>query len=150
MRGEGGVLIRGKFTPIRSGHFPPQRQSHPLFRQPGPRESNDSLRAASPPRPVVLDRRRGHFTRARTEPPANTTSSDVNVPATVIGGGENEGKKKDERSEKLLKRCYWVVGCCGLCETWDLSNQRRGGGRRGDNRRGGDMPLFVGGFNARV
>ena len=146
MRGEGGVLIRGKFTPIRSGHFPPQRQTHPLFRQPDPRDSNGSLRPTSAPRPVVLNRRRVHFTGPRTE--STNPTGEANVPAVVIAEGET--KKKDEKSEKLLKRCYWVIGCCGLCEAWDLSSQRADGGRRGASRRGDETPLFVGGFNATV
>ena len=35
MRGEGGVLVRGKFFGIGSGHMPPQRQRHELFELPG-------------------------------------------------------------------------------------------------------------------
>ncbi|KAL9101437.1 MAG: hypothetical protein Q9163_003309 [Psora crenata] len=31
MRGEGGVLVRGKFVGIRSGHLPPQRQRHEVL-----------------------------------------------------------------------------------------------------------------------
>ena len=38
MRGEGGVLIRGKFNGIRSGHFPPQRQHHEIMSLPPPME----------------------------------------------------------------------------------------------------------------
>ncbi|KAL9130652.1 MAG: hypothetical protein Q9217_001222 [Psora testacea] len=36
MRGEDGVLVRGKFVGTRSGHLPPQRQRHEVFRLPGP------------------------------------------------------------------------------------------------------------------
>ena len=36
MRGEDGVLIRGKFSGIRSGHLPPQRQQHETMSLPPP------------------------------------------------------------------------------------------------------------------
>ena len=144
MRGEGGVLVRGKFTPIRSGHFPPQRQAHALFGMPGSGGMNHAFGATSPPRPVVLDQRHVHFTGPRTQPVSTTDEGGVS--ATVIN--DNGGRKrKDERVEKLLKKAYWIMGCCGLCETWDLSYQQANRSRNGNEHRG-ETPLFVGGFNA--
>ena len=146
MRGEGGVLVRGKFTPIRSGHFPPQRQAHALFHMPGTRRSNDDVGALSAPRPVTLDQNHVRFTGPRTEPAS--TTDEGNVPATVMT--ENVGKpKKEERPERLLKKFYWVIGCCGLCGAWDLSSQHRNGLHQDSTIVGGEMPLFVGGFSAR-
>ncbi|KAL6717574.1 hypothetical protein ACLMJK_005489 [Lecanora helva] len=144
MRGEGGVLVRGKFTPIRSGHFPPQRQAHTLFRLPDPGRDSHPLEATSAPRPVRLDRRHVQFTGPRAEPVGTTGEGEV--PATVIN--ENEGRRrKDEKAERFFRGLYWALGCCGLCEAWDLSSEEKR--RRSESRVAGDRPLFVGGFNAR-
>lgn len=143
MRGEGGVLVRGKFVPIRSGHFPPQKQRHVLYRMPG--ENSESPRTAGPPRPINLEQRHVRFTGPRTNPVSTTGNEEVS--ATVMG--EDSGRKtKEERSEKILKRLYWVMGCCGLCEKWDLSAQNTDGSR--DTVHNASAPLFVGGTNAMV
>ena len=142
MRGEGGVLVRGKFTPIRSGHFPPQRHAHPLLPIPSP--TTNQGRPA--PRPVVLNQRHVRFTGPAIEPHSPTGHDPISP--TIIGG-ENSRKGKQEKTEKVLKRLYWVLGCCGLCEAWDLSNQHGHDTTGQSGRVRGVAPLLVGGFRAR-
>lgn len=144
MRGENGVLVRGKFTPIRSGHFPPQRQQNPIFRM---GNINDSARERSSPRPVVVDRNVG-FTGPRRERSHMTRDGVLQIGANLNDATQREKKKEGKCPEKVLKRLYYLVGCCCLCEKWDLMEGGTGTQRGFDGSTGG-APLFVGGFNAR-
>lgn len=143
MRGEDGVLVRGKFTPIRSGHFPPQRQQHALMRveEAAPAVGVGNGVTNLCPRPVAAGRH-VHFAGPRLEGPAAVSGSGV-------GTLEAEQKRRGgERSEKVLKKIYWFLACCGFCLKWRYKTQRGNEmQRRADGA--GDTPLFVGGFNAR-
>lgn len=108
----------------------------------------DSLRERSPPRPVTFDERRVHFTGPRMEPQPTTREGPVT--ATVMGEEAVGGKKRrEERVERVVKKVYWVLFCCGLCEKWDLGAEDGGGVQRGFDGAGGETPLLVGGFNVR-
>lgn len=152
MRGEGGILVRGKFTPIRSGHFPPQRQQHALFRvgDAGSHRRSGAARERSSARPVVGD---GHVRFAGPRVRRQGAGDEGPVPVSATGGGvtRSGAKKRGGRSERVLGKFYWVVGCCGLCERWEASAARGSGSQRGfEGSVGvGEMPLFVGGFDAR-
>lgn len=117
MRGENGVLVRGKFIPIRSGHLPPQRQINALYEMPttgsgqGPRTMSGALPDDRPARVVRFDDHDGTFNR------------DLRG---RVGQAERSAKPKkkmerEQRMEKWLKKVCWVIFCCGLCEEWDLA-----------------------------
>lgn len=143
MRGENGVLVRGKFTPIRSGHLPPQRQQHALMRveEAAPVVSAGNGGTELCPRPVAAGRH-VHFAGPRLEGAAVVSGNGV-------GTLEAEQKRRDgETREKVVKRIYWFLGCCGFCVNWRYRTQR-GNGMQREADGAGDTPLFVGGFNAR-
>lgn len=156
MRGENGVLVRGKFTPIRSGHFPPQRQRHAVMRvgegerggHGGGRERERAVREREEERAVVIE---GpvRFSGPRMRPRGNFEGGGV-LAAAATGGGTRSEKKKGGRAERVLERFYWVVGCFGGCERWEASAERGSGSQRGFEGGGGigETPLFVGGFHA--
>lgn len=148
MRGENGVLVRGKFTPIRSGHFPPQRQRHAVMRVgEGERGGHGGGREREGERAVVVD---GpvRFSVPRLRPRGNEGGGVLAEAAT--GGGTLSEKKKGGRAERVLERFYWFVGCCGGCERWEASAERGSGSQRGfEGGVGvGETPFFVGGFHA--
>lgn len=107
MRGDDGVMVKGRFTPIRSGHLPPQRQLHGVYRTPGQRRASSAGLAMlgaqdEPARVVQLGPRNG---QAQIEE----------------GVGNEERRVRGERAKKCLKCVFWVLFCCGLCEEWDLA-----------------------------
>ena len=124
MRGENGVLVRGKFTPIRSGHLPPQRQTRGLYGLPGTaseqgqRMMAGALTGDQPARVVRFENRNG------------VANPNLRGRGSQAGEGMQRKKKteREQRTEKWLKNAYWVIFCCGLCEDWDLAvdSQRRG------------------------
>lgn len=94
MRGSDGVMVRGKFTPIRSGHLPPiPQQQNTLLQTPG--------QYSAPP--VELEARRA----VRTLQSADMVME------------ESRRTWKRERREKRWRKVYRVIDfvlCCGLCE----------------------------------
>ena len=132
MRGEGGVLVRGKFTPIRSGHLPPQRQVRGVYEFPrtgseqGQRMMRGALTGDQPARVVSHGNRDGMANHNRDRQAERGTK-------------QMKKRKREERTEKWVKNASWIIFCCGLCEDWDLaadSHQRGaqnvalGGGER--------------------
>lgn len=142
MRGEDGVLVRGKFTPIRSGHLPPQRQVHEIYGMPatgsgqGQRTMTGALMDDQPARVVRFVDRVGTVNR-------NLRGRDGQAQQ---GAKPKKKTEREERTEKWLKTTYWFIFCCGLCEEWDLAADGdqhgaqnmvvRGGGRRYRGRLG--------------
>ena len=134
MRGEGGVLVRGNFTPIRSGHLPPQRQVHEIYGMPitgtgqGQRTMTGALPDDQPARVVRFEDRIGTVNR-------NLRGRDGQQ-----GAKPKKTTEREERTGKWLKTTCWFIFCCGLCEEWDLAAEGdqhgvqnvvvRGGGRR--------------------
>lgn len=146
MRGEDGVLVRGTFTPIRSGHLPPQRQVHGVYGMPtaGSEQRQRRMTGArtddQPARVVTLENRDRTVNR-------NLRGRD----GQAEQGAKPKKKKKTEREErtaKWLKNACWFIFCCGFGEEWDLAADRhqhgvqgmgvKGGGRR----RGGCLGRF--------
>ena len=117
MRGENGVLVRGKFTPIRSGHLPPQRQGHGIYEMPaisseqGQRTMTGALTDDQPARMVRFE------DRDRT---VNRNLRGRNRQAQQ-GAKPKKKAEREERRETWLKNAYWFIFCCGLCEEWDLA-----------------------------
>ncbi|CAF9942487.1 hypothetical protein IMSHALPRED_003839 [Imshaugia aleurites] len=119
MRGEDGVLVRGKFTPIRSGHLPPQRQAHEIYGLPTTvsgqeqRTMTGALTDDQPARVVRLENRHGTANRSL-----------IGRNGQAEQGPKLKKRKKterEERREKWLKNACWFFFCCGLCEEWDLA-----------------------------
>lgn len=108
MRGDDGVLVRGKFTPIRSGHLPPQSQVNPIYAMPTMTGSAQGQRTMSgalgDDQPIRL---------VRFEDQDRTVDYDLR---SRNGRGAKPEKKKTERSEKWLKYADWFIFCCGLCD----------------------------------
>jgi hypothetical protein len=124
MRGEDGVLVRGKFIPIRSGHLPPlQAQRNTVFQTPGQYQEPEPVR--------VVSAQQG---------------ADMALPDWEAG----RRRWKKERRERRLKRACWFIDfvlCCGLFEAGDCSAQTQnpyGGDGVAESPR--ERPLFVGGF----
>ena len=140
MRGEDGVLVRGKFTPIRSGHLPPQRQVHELYGMPsttGAGQEQGTMTGAltddQPARVVRFENRDGTSNR-------NISGRDW---LAEQGAEPKKKSKREERTEKWLKNASWFIFCCGLCEEWDLAAESHPEGVqnmvvRGGERRDGD------------
>ncbi len=117
MRGEDGVLVKGKFTPIRSGHLPPQRQVHSLYGLPttvsgqGETMMTGALSGNQPARAVGVANR------------DRTVISNPGGRDGQRGQGARPKKKKTERElrrEKWLKDACWLIFSCGLCGDWDV------------------------------
>ena len=107
MRGENGVMVWGKFTPIVSGHHPPQRQVHSLLRAPNPADLTE------PEAPEELEQasdRRGHAARARNGGNAAIPASE-NIPQR--GFHWEPFKKYHERKRKWAQNILWFLFCCG-------------------------------------
>ena len=128
MRGEDGVLVRGKFTPIRSGHLPPQKQARGVYELPrvaseqGQRMMTGALTDDQPARAVTSGNRDGtanRFLRGR-----NGQAEQGTRPRTTK-------TEREERMEKWLKNASWVIFCCGLCEDWDLAADSQQHGTQG-------------------
>ena len=127
MRGEDGVLVRGRFTPIRSGHLPPQRQAQGLYGTPrtGSERAQRMMSGAltddqpQPTRVVRLENRDGS---------ANRDLGSHNGQAEQGTLPKKKKTEREERMEKCLKNAYWFIFCCGICEEWDLAanGQRHG------------------------
>ena len=118
MRGEDGVFVRGKFTPIRSGHLPPQREVHALYGMPttGSRRGQLTMTGAltndQPARVVRFEDRDRN---------ADSNPRDREGHAGRNAGAKKQQTKNRERTEKWRKSTSWFFFCCGLCETWDLA-----------------------------
>lgn len=137
MRGENGVVVRSKFTPIRSGHLPPQRQAHGFMRVREP--THENAEGSGPARPVVPDLRRVHF----TGPQSTTGEGDVHPWRTEVT--RIDESTQGDNGETVLKKFYWIIGCCGLCEELERKAKTKNRLRR---LRAQQTPLFVGGRNA--
>ena len=134
MRGEDGVLVRGRFTPIRSGHLPPQKQARGAYELPrlaseqGQRMMTGALTDDQPVRAVTLGNRDRFVNR-------------------ILGGRNGQDEQgtrpritkteREERMEKWLKNAYWVIFCCGLCEDWDLAADSQQHATQGTDSGGG-------------
>ena len=120
MRGEDGVLVRGKFTPIRSGHLPPQSQVHGTYRLPttGPEQEQRTMTGAltddQPARVVRFES--GHIISNRNFKGRNGQAAQDPTPKK-----KKTKTEREERMEKWLKNACWFIFCCGLCEEWDLA-----------------------------
>ncbi|KAM0806225.1 hypothetical protein BDR22DRAFT_883949 [Usnea florida] len=125
MRGEDGVFVRGKFTPIRSGHLPPHREVHRLYGMPTLGSRRDQLMMTGalttdqPARVVRFEDRDGN---------ANSDPRDREGQARRSAGPKKQQTKKQqtknrEKTEKWRKNTSWFFFCCGLCETWDLASE---------------------------
>ena len=134
MRGEDGVLVRGRFTPIRSGHLPPQKQARGMYELPragseqGQRMMTGALTDDQPARVVTLGNRDGTVDRnlgARNGQAEQGTRPRINK------------TQREERMEKWLKNAYWVIFCCGVCEGWDLAAGSQQHGIQNTDSRGG-------------
>ena len=116
MRGDDGVLVRGKFVPIRSGHLPPQRHAHGIYGMPTPESAQEQRTMAGaltddqPARVVRISDRNGGSNRGR--------NGQAEQGATLL---KKKKTKREERTEKLLKNASWFIFCCGVCEKWDLA-----------------------------
>ena len=107
MRGENGVMVRGKFTPIVSGHHPPQHQVHRLFRAPN---QADLTEAEPPEEPEQARDGRAHAARARTG--ENTAIPAIgNIPQRRSHW--EPFKKYHERKRKWTQNICWFLFCCG-------------------------------------
>lgn len=118
MRGEDGVFVRGKFTPIRSGHLPPHREVQGLYGMPttGSRRGQLMMTGAltndQPARVVRFEDQDRN---------ANSNLGDREGQAGRNSGPKKQQTKKREKTEKWRKTTSWFFFCCGLCETWDLA-----------------------------
>jgi len=127
MRGENGVLVRGKFTPIRSGHLPPfPAQRHTVFQTPGQYEEPEPARAV----PVPQSQREEAQPFIRAE---RARLEELNRSRT---------KERAEKMERRLKKIERFIFCCGLCEL--AAQNRHGFDGVAESPR--ERPLFVGGF----
>ena len=116
MRGENGVMVRGKFTPIVSGHLPPQSQVHRFFRAPN---SADRVESEPIERPNL----------ARNGGDPLGSARDGGIP---LNDG-NEGfsrrrmahrepfKRYVEKKQKWAETMCWFLFCCG-CKCCDEEN----------------------------
>ena len=107
MRGENGVMVWGKFTPIVSGHHPPQHQIHSFFRAPNPA---DLTEAEPPAEPEQASDTRRHAARARNGENAATPASE-NIPQRRFHW--EPFKKYHERKRKWAQNIFWFLFCCG-------------------------------------
>jgi hypothetical protein len=95
MRGDNGVVVRGKFIPIVSGHFPPQRQVHAVFRAPYQVHAG-ALEPQTPAR--------------ETNTPANRV---IQTSAMHIDERPQVGNAQSSKND--WKQACLFVFCCGLC-----------------------------------
>ena len=140
MRGEDGVLVRGKFIPIRSGHLPPQRQVHGIFEMPatgsgqGQRTMTGALTDDPPARVVRFEARDG-----------NTNRNFRSREGEAGQGAKPKNKtEREQRRERWLKNAYWVIFCCGLCEEYDLAADNPSHGVQNMAVRGGERRRYGG------
>ena len=107
MRGENGVMVWGKFTPIVSGHHPPQHQVHRLFRAPNPADLTE------PEVPEELEQAsngRVHAARARNGENAAISASE-NIPQR--GFHWEPFQRYHKRKTKWVQNIFWFLFCCG-------------------------------------
>ena len=107
MRGENGVMVWGKFTPIVSGHHPPQRQVHRLFRAPDPA---DLTEPEPPEEPGQASDAREHAARALNGENAPIPARE-NIPQRRSHW--EPFKKYHERKRKWAQNICWFLFCCG-------------------------------------
>lgn len=140
MRGENGVLVRGKFTPIRSGHLPPQRQVHGIYGLPrtaseqGQRTMTGALTDDQPARVVRFENR---------DDTANPNLKGRDGQAQQGAKPKRAKTDREERTERLLKNAYWFIFCCGLCEEWDLAAESQQHGAQNTGLRGGERRQYA-------
>ena len=118
MRGENGVMISGKFTPIVSGHHPPQHQVHSLFRPPNPA---DLAQAEPSEEPEQASDAGGHTARARNGEGAALPASG-NIPQRRFHW--EPFRKYHERKRNWAQNICWFLFCCGCPCSLD-EDQRR-------------------------
>ena len=118
MRGENGVMVSGKFTPIVSGHHPPQHQVHRLFRPPNPA---DLTQAEPPEEPEQANDAGVHAARARNGEGAALPASG-NIPRRRFHW--EPFRKCHERKRKWAQNICWFLCCCG-CFCFLDEDQRR-------------------------
>ena len=123
MRGEDGVLVRGKFQPIRSGHLPPQRQQHNTMALPTHERNATPGPPAAPRAPANPVEQRPSRSNSQVEE-ARRISAEVS---------ENIAQEKREKKARRKATCLKILLICdpfGLCRCW-----------RKDEVAGGSPPL---------
>ena len=106
MRGQDGTMVRSRFIPIKSGHFPPQRQAHAIMRV---REgTNEDAAASLPARPVMAGQTQNNLTRPGIQPGSQIQDS--------AEASDSRQGKKNRKWERVWEKVCWFVGCCGFCE----------------------------------
>lgn len=138
MRGPDGILIRGKFTPIRSGHLPPMPVNRDTILQlPG------QYSYATEPREREMN---VESVRASTR----CESSD-----RIMTLMQLEGERRKERTLSRSRRIHVFIdclSCCGICGKGDVRGDlpaREIGSLEGVAESPRMRPLFVGGSNER-
>ena len=116
MRGEDGLLVRGKFTPIVSGHVPPQRQAHAFYRAMEMAPMTESAHDEG-----------GNRRRAESRPADQAHEA-------------RTGRKV--KIDEGLKKAVWFFSCCGLWDERYSNDENSDRGQRSRSPR--DAPLFVG------
>ena len=130
MRGSNGVLVRGKFTPIRSAHFPPLHQQRgALFHTPGPyaAEPAQQDQGVIPPGAAPTE----HFSAGLR---------------TRIGLRRHHRERKIETKKVKSKRKVSSFFCCIRDEAAEPILYSQEDGRYGGRADPRETPLFVGGF----
>ena len=120
MRGEDGLLVRGKFSGIRSGHLPPQRQRHATMGLPSPAPR---LVGAWQDRPITT----------------GATTSGPNVQRLERGSQVEESRRitsevaaraEAERKERRAKRQMTFMRILSCCCPLDVDGDKNGMGIR--------------------
>jgi len=117
MRGDNGVLVRGKFVPIRSGHLPPQRQRHVVFS--GPNTNGTALSGPTQYQDAIA-------------------GSGIVMTGAGAGGGADAGASAHVGERRKERRGLWGW-CCWVCEEFlvdETDEERRIAGREVDRTRG--------------
>lgn len=134
MRGDDGVLVRGKFVPIRSGHLPPQRRAHGIYGMPAPGSGQEQMTMTG----ALTDDQPARVSRVgnRNEDSTRGRNGQTEQGATLLE--KKKKTKREERMNKLLKTVSWFLFCCGLCERWDLAADSHPDGVQNVVVRGGE------------
>ena len=118
MRGETGVMVSGKFTPIVSGHHPPQHQVHSLFRPPNPAD----LTEAEPPEEPVQASGAGIQSTCGQNVGDAAVPASGNIPQRRFHW--EPFRKYHENKRKWAQNICWFLFCCGCFCCFDEDPRR--------------------------